>query len=427
MKSVYRLANISLALAFTGTVASYPFRHTITGGLIQAACEAALVGGMADWFAVTALFRHPLGLKIPHTAIIEKNRDALIHNIADVVQNEWLTLDVIHEQINSINVTEKLLGYYHTPAAQEYIRKLLFNALHDILNSLDMENISHLTARRVRRFLKKVDLNQLLRAFLNWLQENAYDDEILDYLLDELIEVIGNERTRKWMEVVLVKAVENYRQGGGPLRKLGIDLSLRLDILNYGEAASNIQTRALDFLREVRANRQHDYRLKVKSMLFETIGSHLENNAGLRESLEKWKDEVIDRLPVEKTVQGLLYNFKKKFGSAKHSGTSVAIKLAAGFLDEQVGLLERDHHKKEQMEGWIKTRLLRVVDGEVHPRLGELVKENLSRLDNKTVIQMVERRVGKDLQYIRINGALVGGSVGVIIYLCKLLIERFWI
>ncbi|MBE3588415.1 MAG: DUF445 family protein [Thermoanaerobacteraceae bacterium] len=59
MKSVYRLANISLALAFTGTVASYPFRHTITGGLIQAACEAALVGGMADWFAVTALFRHP--------------------------------------------------------------------------------------------------------------------------------------------------------------------------------------------------------------------------------------------------------------------------------------------------------------------------------------------------------------------------------
>ncbi|OAT87085.1 DUF445 domain-containing protein [Desulfotomaculum copahuensis] len=427
MNSVYRLANISLALAFTGTVASYPFRHTIAGGLIQAACEAALVGGMADWFAVTALFRHPLGLKIPHTAIIEKNRDTLINNIADVVQNEWLTLDVIHEQVNNFNVTEKLLLYYHTPAAREYIRKLLVNALDDIINSLDMENISGLAARRIRRYLKRVDVNHLLLVFLDWLQENKYDDEIMDYLLDELIAVMKSEQARQWMETILVKAVENYKQGGGPWRKLGIDLSLKLDILNYGEAVSNVQTRALDFLREIRADREHGYRLKVKAALFDALKANLENNGSLQESLETWKADVINRLPVEKTVYSLLCNFKKKFGSTKHSGTSVAIKLTAGFLDEQVALLEKNDGKKEQVEGWIKSHLLRVVDEEVHPRLGTLVKENLNRLDNRTVIRMVERRVGKDLQYIRINGALVGGSVGVLLYLCKLLVERFWL
>lgn len=424
MNSTYRLANLSLALAFTGTVVSYPFRYTPVGGLIQAACEAALVGGMADWFAVTALFRHPLGLKIPHTAIIEKNRETLINNIADIVQNEWLTLDVIHEQINNFNITEKLLQYYHTPAAREYIRGLLVNAMDDILRSLDLDALSRLAAGRVRRYLRRLDVRRLFPVFLRWLRENDYDDEIMDYLLDELIAVMAGEQTRYWLETLLSKAVENYKQGGGPFRRLGIDLSLKLDILNYGEAAANLQSRALDFLRGMRADRAHEQRLKVKEKLFAALLSNLQSGMSLNDSLEKWQADVINRLPLERAAYSLLVNFKNKFGSARHNGTSVALRLALGFLDEQVAVLERDERRKEQVEGWIKSHLLRVVDEEVHPRLGALVKDNLSRLDNRTVIEMVERRVGRDLQYIRINGALVGGTVGVLLYLCKLLLGK---
>jgi len=98
-KNYANIAGLSLLAASTGFVASLPFQGNLAGQLVHAASEAALVGGIADWYAVTALFRHPLGQKwIPHTAIIPKNRQRIIDGIVDMVENEWLTKEIIKEK-----------------------------------------------------------------------------------------------------------------------------------------------------------------------------------------------------------------------------------------------------------------------------------------------------------------------------------------
>ncbi|MDP4087252.1 MAG: DUF445 family protein, partial [Bacillota bacterium] len=107
-KSQY-LASISLAIMGIGFVITIPFQHSLWGSIIQGGFESGLVGGLADWFAVTALFRHPLGIPIPHTALLPKNRKRITATIISMLENDWLTKESIREKIASIHFTEKLL------------------------------------------------------------------------------------------------------------------------------------------------------------------------------------------------------------------------------------------------------------------------------------------------------------------------------
>lgn len=419
MNGTYKLANTSLAVALIGTLVSYPFRHTVGGGLIQAGCAAALAGGLADWFAVTALFRHPLGLKIPHTAIIEKNREALINNIADLAQNEMLPLPVIERNINRFNFLDKILEYYQTGNGKKYINKFILHILRELLHHINVDDIAKITSKRIRRQLKKVDGSKALIQGLDWVSAHEYDEDMLDHLLDEVITVVQKEAVLDWIEKIISMTAEEYKEGGF-LRRFGINLSVQLDILNYREAAAKIQAKAAAILTEIRSDRSNDYRLKIKRAVFNSFRNSLENDPDMHASIVKWQTELINRLPVEPTVQKILDKARSKLTADINSNLSVTVKVLRGFIDEQVALLTVDEGRKSEIDRWIKERLIKFVQEQIHPRLAVLVKDNLNTLDNQAVVSMVEKRAGRDLQYIRINGAVVGGTVGVLLYLMEL-------
>lgn len=423
MKGIYRLANISLAVALIGTVASYPVRHTFFWGLVYAGCSAALIGGLADWFALTALFRHPLGLRIPHTAIIERNKDTLIQNIADLVQNEMLPLKVVQRNIERFTFIERILNYYQTDNGKKYISKLLLHTVKELSNSVNVRELSNITSKRVKRQLKKIDACRSLTMTLDWVRINAYDEYVIDHLLDTVLVVVKKDSAREWLEKLISSTAEEYKEGGF-LRKFGINLSVQLDILNYKEAAEKIQSKVISVLKEIREDNDHECRFRIKNKIYESFIESLESDEFMQESIRKWKDDLINRLPVDLWIEKAFVKAEKKLMKDLNNASSLTIKVLKGFVDEQIVLLSTDEARKQKIDQWIKRKIAKFVEEEIHPRLANIVKDNLTGLDNDTVVAMVEKRVGKDLQYIRINGALVGGTVGILLYLIELFATR---
>src|SRR3954451_21440784 len=136
------LAKISLAVMGIGFVATFPFQNSLWGTILQGGFEAGLVGGLADWFAVTALFRHPLGLPIPHTALLPKNRKRIIAAIISMLENDWLTKESIRKKVSSIPFTEKLFNIAEKALTGQPVRNGMIKLIEHFLQSVDSKKLA---------------------------------------------------------------------------------------------------------------------------------------------------------------------------------------------------------------------------------------------------------------------------------------------
>jgi uncharacterized membrane-anchored protein YjiN (DUF445 family) len=154
-KSQY-LASISLAIMGVGFVATIPFQHSLLGSIIQGGFESGLVGGLADWFAVTALFRHPLGIPIPHTALLPKNRNRITATIISMLENDWLTKESIREKIAAIHFTEKLLSLFDKEIHSAYARKTIISVIQKVIKQFDITQISPIIEKELKSQIQAI-------------------------------------------------------------------------------------------------------------------------------------------------------------------------------------------------------------------------------------------------------------------------------
>ena len=144
------LATISLAVMGLGFVVTFPFQDSLWGIILQGGFEAGLVGGLADWFAVTALFRHPLGIPIPHTALLPKNRKRIIAAIISMLENDWLTKESIRKKISSISFTEKLFHLAQNSLSGQHVRNAVVNLIQHLLYSIDSKKLAPIIAEELK-------------------------------------------------------------------------------------------------------------------------------------------------------------------------------------------------------------------------------------------------------------------------------------
>lgn len=405
------IAGTSLGIMATGFLATLPFTNESVV-LLQNGFEAGLVGGLADWFAVTALFRHPLGIPIPHTALLPKNREKVTLALIAVVEKELLNKESIMQKIKQIQIGESLLHFAENQLAQPQVQKAILSFAEQLIQAFDPSKITPYIEQEIQGFLKQIDLIPLLEKAMDEIIAKAYDEKAFDYLLDKVEFWAGQPETRDGIGRMALAALGRLEVNG----IMQFALNAFIGFMNEEKLGSMIQNIVLSTLKELR---QTDDMRRIKIMaIIQSELRKLTSNETLRKELEAWKLQWIERYDFQGSLNKLFFGLQAKLVEVIQSD-HFAEKTMQPFIADLLVKLRSDHERIEQFEGWIHLQVAQLLEKH-HLQIGKLVRDNLEKLDNATLTEMLEDKIGQDLQWIRVNGAFCGFLIGIVLGSIKL-------
>ncbi len=368
-------------------------------GYLHAFAEAAMVGGLADWFAVTALFRRPLGLPIPHTAIIPENKDRIADTMAGFLRDNFLTPAVVGRRMGSMNLAQAVGGYLADPRATQdsRIRAGAGELAVEVLESLDPERLGTQVRTGLKTQLAKLEVAPLLGGMLEAMIADGRHRPLIDKIIRWAGLVLEDNET-------LVRDMV-HKRANAVLRFTGLDERL----------ANSVLDGLYKLLAEVLVDPDHPLRSKIEEGL-QDLAHGLREDPEMRERIERMKQELLENPAIGDWWQGvwerlranLIESIRSSNGSTGHD-----------YIGETLGELGAALRDDERLQRQVNRFARRTAVG-VATRYGDqivrLVSETVKRWDAQTITDRVESAVGRDLQFIRINGTLVGGLVGMTIH-----------
>lgn len=388
-----------VAMAFLFLASNYWLAVHPAWGFVRAFAEAAMVGGLADWFAVTALFRRPLGLPIPHTAIIPENKDRIADTMAAFLQDNFLTPTVIARRMRDMNLAKAAGEYLAAPTQGESGARLRAGAgelLAEFLESLDPERLGTQVRGGLKGLAAKVEVAPLLGQMLT----AAIADKRHLALIDSAVRWAG--LTIEANEGMIRAMI--HEKANGLVRWTGLDERL----------ANSVLDGLYKLLAEVLIDPEHPLRDKLDEGLAK-LAHDLLHDPETREKIERTKNELLDNPAVATWWIGVWERIRAGLIKAARAP-------GAGFggqLTESLGELGKVLRDDPRMQLQLNRFARRTAVG-VATRYGgqivRLVSETVKRWDAHTVTDRIESAVGRDLQFIRMNGTLVGGLVGLAIH-----------
>jgi uncharacterized membrane-anchored protein YjiN (DUF445 family) len=393
---------VLMAAAFFASRALEP-RHS-GWGFVRAFAEAAMVGGLADWFAVTALFRHPLGLPIPHTAIIPRNKDRIGDQLAQFLREYFLIPAVVARRMQRIDVAAAAGRWLANPRGAQGSRltRGISRMATEVLQALDQERLGGMVRAMMVTRVRETELSPMLgRALAAAIAEERHRP-----VIDSLV---------RWMRGALA-ANEHLVRGmvhdraGAVLRWTGLDETLANKIID-----------GLDKLvADMAENRDHPVRLKVEEALA-SIADRLQHEPEMRARVETLKIELLENPAMQDWINGLWEQARAAMLRAARDPDA----LMNGKLGEalhQLGATLQDDPRLGRIINRFVRRAAVGAAADYGDAIVRLVSETVRGWDAQTVTSRLENAVGKDLQFIRINGTLVGGLVGVVIHTIDVLL-----
>lgn len=380
-------------------------------GFLRAFAEAAMVGGLADWFAVTALFRRPLGLPIPHTAIIPENKDRIADTMAAFLKSNFLTPQVVARRLKGLNVAHAAGQYLANPRSGEgRLSGGAASLIADVLESLDQEKLGGLVKSALRTRIERLALAPLLGNLLAAMIAEGRHMPLIESLIRRAAEAIeANED--------LLRAMI-HDKANTLMRWTGLDERLATGILEG----------LYKLLAETVVVEDHPLRRKIEEGI-ESLAHALVHDPDMHARVEAMKREVLanpafaawldglwerGRAQLLRAVRGHGQSGRDQSGKGKSSSSN-----PNGQIGESLAELGRALQQDGRLQVLVNRFSRRTLVG-VATRYGEnivrLVSETVRRWDARTVTDRIEGAVGRDLQFIRINGTLVGGLVGVAIH-----------
>ena len=371
-------------------------------GYLQAFAEAAMVGGLADWFAVTALFRHPLGLPIPHTAIVPRNKDRIGDTLAAFLRANFLTPPVVARRMRRVDVAGAVGRFMAAPPERGRLWKGGSRLLADMLESLDQERLGGMVKSALAGQLRDLDvapmLGQALRAAMAERRHVPLIDAVIRWAHRALA---ANEQ--------LIRDMVQER-AGTLLRWTGLDETLANKILD-----------GLDKLaRDLARDPEHPIRQRAEEAL-ELLAYDLQHDPRMRARVMRMKAEILDNPAVERWWLGI---WEQARGGLLRMVRHPDAALAGQFGDalRQLGeTLQNEPRLRATINRFVRRAAVGFA-ADYGDGIVRLVSETVRSWDTGTVTRRLENAVGRDLQYIRINGTLVGGLVGLVIHAIDVLV-----
>ncbi len=366
---------------------------------VLAFTEAAMVGGLADWFAVTALFRHPLGLPIPHTAIIPGNKDRIADSMARFLQSNFLIPQVVARRMRAMNLARAAGDFLARPEGDEVsrIRGGAGELIAEVLDSLDPERLGGQVKTGLLHQLERLEVSPLLGQMLT----AAIADKRHLPLLESLI---------RWAGLTLEDNEEMVRQiihkkANAVIRWTGLDERLSSSVLDG----------LYRLLAEVLVDPDHPLRRKIEEGL-EQLAHDLQHDEAMRAKVEGMKHDLLANPALGTWWTGVWERLRLGLIAASRDPRGGAAGPFTSMLGELGQALREDPVLQRQINRFARRTAVGVAT-RYGGQIVQLVSETVRRWDARTVTDRIENAVGRDLQFIRINGTLVGGLVGVLIHL----------
>ncbi len=369
--------------------------------LIRATAEAALVGGLADWFAVTALFRQPLGLPIPHTAILPKNKDRIGEGLAIFIERNFLSPDILRAKLRSIDPARLVADWLSVPANADAIARRLVRILPHMINAIDDRDFRVFIAESLGRRLADIELGPLLGRAIAVLTANGFHETLLDRLLDFCREFLEEREEQLYM------AAEAQR------RRWWIPKAINRQI------ARAIIGGVKELLSKLREAGTPARRKLVREI--ERLAEQLRTSPVYRARVEEAKLRLLEDMEVKAWLGSVWGDVKRVLMTDLASPQSR--------IDQALGAVIRSLSHHLRADTAMRKRVNRTIEAmalEVAPwrtGLAQFLIEVVRQWDAGSFTNRVELVVGSDLQYIRINGTLVGGLVGCLLYLLSAALE----
>lgn len=368
-------------------------------GYLEAFAEAAMVGAIADWFAVVALFRHPLGIPLWHTAIVPNSKDSIGKSLGSFVENHFITEDGIVGRVRQADVAMRLGEWLLHPVNAKQVGSSATSLVRQVLQGLDDEQVRNMIRELATNELLKLDLSALAGGGMDALLAEGKQQELLDALLGRLAGWLANEDNHETIGDFLLRSlnvengfVKNLVQGYLP------------------KAIDSLQEQ----IAEVQRSGTHPLRAQVGSWIADSA-LHLKADPAWKEAIARYQRQTVRSDNVQNALTGLWDVFRDRM-LADLQGTSPALASATQSLVERTGrVLVSDPAAREWLNSAVESVSRNLVQrhrGEVTP----FIEEQLAKWTKEEMSDRIELAIGRDLQFIRINGTLVGGLVGLLIH-----------
>lgn len=400
-KNYTRRANLTLGGITLGFLLSYPFHTSFVGGLIASGCSAGMIGGLADWFAVTALFRRPLGIrpgKVIRTEIISQNRERIFTALADMVQDELLSQEVLRRKLSALDFSNALIRILSKQEVKHSAGLLLINLAEDIAQHIEPEEFERIVQGLTRENLGSVNFSQTLAEILEFSLDHGDLEQFLTVIcraINEYIELPEvNAALKNMIETALIRYGEN-----NTTRKVVVKFlpapSVLVHVLQRkvktalqdGTVKQLIKNKICRFIAELKTNPSRQAKINQFCLSFPAYMG-----------ISREQIPVMTELFMKKGVNGFLNKW-----------------------DQYLDILKENHSLRLKIDEKVKLILEKQI-GLRHNAIGRMVYEGLDALDNDQLVEVIENKTGNDLQIIRINGSIVGGLAGMLIYVLRVVL-----
>jgi len=368
-------------------------------GWVHAFAEAGMVGALADWFAVVALFRHPLGLPIPHTAIIPNRKNEIGESMSRFVAEHFLEPSVVRRKLQETNLVNFVVGWLKSEKGRRSIEDLSAAVLRWALGALHEKRVRRFLSRLSRRQLANVSLAPLLGNTLSWLVRGQRHQQILTQVLRYAIELVHDNRD----------AIRARVQQESPWWVPGfVDDRILKKMLERIEHQ----------LFEMALDQEHPLRGQFNQWV-QKLAHELRNNPAHRRLGDEFKQQLLANDELQDYLYGLWRELAQNIEKDIEKPDSVIRQQIGRWLENVADELEADKDMQAWVNAWLVESLTQVV-ARNRSQIASLISDTVRSWDGMDTSRRVELAIGRDLQFIRINGTLVGGLVGLLIHAVKL-------
>jgi uncharacterized membrane-anchored protein YjiN (DUF445 family) len=364
-------------------------------GYVRAASEAAMVGALADWFAVTALFRHPLGIPIPHTAIIPRRKDQIGRSLGEFVEGNFLTTEILGDRLRGARIGARLGGWLAQPRHAERAANAVADALKGTIEVIDDRDVQDALGSAVEQRLRDTEVAPLLGKAIDVAVEGDHHQNLLDAVLVGLGSFLDENRA-------------TFR------RRLEEESPWWVPEAIDDRIFDKIYTAVHRFLGDVGHDPGHDVRKAIDGRI-RSLADRLRTDPALIAKAEGVKQELLAHRDVQAWLASLWLELKRAILAAAGDPDSELRRRLAVALARVGAKLQRDPELQAKVDDWVERAAVHVVEN-YRSEVSDIIATTVERWDAADTSRRIELQVGRDLQFIRINGTVVGGLAGLLIH-----------
>lgn len=395
LRRMQRIALILLAAMAVIFAVSFALQDTYPWlTFVRAAAEGGMVGGLADWFAITALFRKPLGLPIPHTNLISAKKDEIGEGLGSFIEENFLADDVIHNKLSEISGARRAGEWIAKPANARKIDDLIAQSATAALTVLNDNDVQELLETLIKRHLIDSDWSPVAGRVVDEFASEGYQNTVIDIAADHFDDWLENHpeafngfvsrRTPGWLPSFVDKFVD-----------------------------TRLHSEVLKFVRDVRQNPDHPFRSTVDEFLHD-FATDLQHEPVLQEQVHSLAQDVFES-PRVRTLTTNMWDRVREvlLEQFANSNSEIRARIVQVLADFGVQL-QHDRTLQFKIDVWV----MQVVEHLVHTYrhdLAGVVIDTVQKWDSQEAAQKIELQIGKDLQFIRMNGTVVGALAGLTI------------